>query len=408
VISTSQLMTLVRRNADFAPCFFQYQLLYLRLLRRFLLKPVESHSLLYRVTLGLLFCVLLVVSLYYAKGILVPVTAAALLAMLLLPLVRRFERWRFGKTFSIVASILVVIGFLSLLIYILSSQIVSFSADLPTIQQKLNERFSELQVWIGNITGLSGEEQLVYLQRSTSSMLGAAQSIAGKILIATTGTVVFIGLVIVLTFLFLYYRSRIRIFFLQVIPEEDHINTDEIIEEISHVTQKYLLGVFSVIGILSVLNSFVFFIIGVPHAIFFGILASILNVIPYLGVWIGTLLPMIMMAITQDSLTPIFLILIGVWINQQIDNNFLTPRITGSQVAINPLATIIILIVGGMIWGVAGLILFIPLLGVSKIVFDNIDGLKPLGHLIGEDKPRLIKRIRKANERRKSHSDEVR
>jgi len=372
------------------------------------LKPVESHSLLYRVTLGLLFCVLLVVSLYYAKGILVPVTAAALLAMLLLPLVRRFERWRFGKTFSIVASILVVIGFLSLLIYILSSQIVSFSADLPTIQQKLNERFSELQVWIGNITGLSGEEQLVYLQRSTSSMLGAAQSIAGKILIATTGTVVFIGLVIVLTFLFLYYRSRIRIFFLQVIPEEDHINTDEIIEEISHVTQKYLLGVFSVIGILSVLNSFVFFIIGVPHAIFFGILASILNVIPYLGVWIGTLLPMIMMAITQDSLTPIFLILIGVWINQQIDNNFLTPRITGSQVAINPLATIIILIVGGMIWGVAGLILFIPLLGVSKIVFDNIDGLKPLGHLIGEDKPRLIKRIRKANERRKSHSDEVR
>lgn len=75
----------------------------------------------------------------------------------------------------------------------------------------------------------------------------------------------------------------------------------------------------------------------------------------------------------------------GVWINQQIDNNFLTPTITGSRVAINPLATIIILIIGGYIWGVAGMVLFIPLLGVAKIVFDNVEGLKPLGYLIGDD-----------------------
>jgi predicted PurR-regulated permease PerM len=350
----------------------------------------------------LLFCTLFVIALYYAQGILVPLVTAALLAMLLLPLVRRFERWKLGKFFSILVTLLIVIGIVVLVIYILTTQVVSFSEDLPAIQEKLNQRFSTLQGWVSGVTGLSGDEQLNYLKNGASSLLGVAQSFAGAILAATTGTIVFIGLLLVMIFLFLYYRSRIRNFLIQIVPKEEHINANKIIEEISKVTQKYLLGVFTVMGILSVLNSLVFLMIGVPHAVFFGILASILNVIPYLGVWIGTMLPMIMMAITQDSLTPILLIMLGVWINQQIDNNFLTPKITGSKVAINPLATIVILIIGSMIWGVAGMILFIPLLGVAKIIFDNIDGLKPLGYLIGEDPSteesrlsKLFKRFRK-------------
>jgi len=323
---------------------------------------------------------------YYARGILIPLTTAALLAMLLLPMVRRFERWGMGKFLSIFCSLLVVIAIVGIVVYVLSAQVISFSSDLPAIQDKLNERFVNLQEWIGHKTGLSGEEQLNYIRKAASSLLGVAQSFAATLVAATTGTLVFIGILLILIFLFLYYRRRIRNFLLHIVPEEEHINTNKIVEEISKVTQKYLLGVFTVMGILSVLNSLVFLMIGVPHAVFFGVMASILNIIPYLGVWIGTALPIIMVSITQDSLSPIFLILLGVWINQQIDNNFLTPRITGSKVAINPLATIVILIIGSMIWGVAGMILFIPLLGVAKIIFDNIEGLKPLGYLIGEDK----------------------
>lgn len=349
------------------------------------MKPTEDNPLLYRITLTLLFCVLTVVCLYYAKGILIPVTTAALLSMLLLPMVRRFEQWKMGRFLSIFCSLLVVVAVIGMLIYILSAQVISFSADIPTIQQNLNQKFQVLQSWIQTKTGLTAEQQLIYLQKAASSFLGVAQSLATMIVAATTGTIVFVGLLLVLIFLFLYYRHRIYHFLLSIVPKDNNINTEKIISEISMVTQKYLLGVFTVMGILSVLNSLVFLMIGVPHAVFFGILASILNVVPYIGVWVGTLLPMIMMAITQPSLTPILLIVLGVWINQQIDNNFLTPTITGSRVAINPLATIIILIIGGYIWGVAGMVLFIPLLGVAKIVFDNVEGLKPLGYLIGDD-----------------------
>ena len=364
----------------------------------------SDHPLLYKVTLTLLFSVLFVISMYYAKPILVPITVAALLAMLLLPLVQRLEKWKMGKILPIVLSILVVLAVLIGVIYLLSSQVLGFTDDLPLIQEKLNERFADLQVWIGEITGLSGEEQLRYLKQAASSLLGVAQSFATGLLAATTGAIVFIGLQVVFIFLFLYYRHRIRIFLLKIIPKEEHDNAKDIIKQISRVTQKYLLGVFVVMGILSVLNSIVFLLIGVPHAIFFGVMASILNIIPYLGVWIGTALPMIMVVITQDSFTPVLFIILGVWVNQQIDNNFLTPKITGSQVAINPLATILVLIIGSMIWGVAGMILFIPLLGVAKIVFDNVKGLEPLGYLVGEDRSdqpsRFIRILQKARRKR--------
>ena len=355
----------------------------------------QEHSLLYRLTLTLFFIVLFVMSMYYARGILIPLTTAALIAMLLLPMVRRFEKWKLGKFFSIFFSLIFIVLIIVGVLYILSAQIVSFSDDLPAIQEKMNTRFNDLQAWIGSKTGLTGEEQLMYFKQAMSSLIGVAQSLVGTLLAATTASLVFIGLNIIFIFLFLYYRNRIHNFLLALVPKEEHINTEKIILDISMVTQKYLLGVFTVMGILSVLNSIVFLMIGVPHAVFFGVLASILNIVPYIGVWIGTALPMIMMAITQDSLTPILLILIGVWINQQIDNNFLTPTITGSKVAINPLATIVILIVGSMIWGVAGMILFIPLLGVAKIIFDNVEGLKPLGYLIGEDRSEEPSRITK-------------
>src|ERR1041385_7378656 len=164
---------------------------------------------------------------------------------------------------------------------------------MPAIRDHLNARFDQLQTWVESVSGLTGEEQLQYLQKGTLSLLGIAQSFAATLVVATTGIIVFIGLMLVLIFLFLYYRHRIRIFLLHVVPKEEHIESQKIINEISKVTQKYLLGVFTVMGILSVLNSVAFILIGVPHAVFFGVLASILNVIPYLGVWIGTLLPII-------------------------------------------------------------------------------------------------------------------
>src|SRR5262245_33534372 len=132
------------------------------------MKQGEQSSLLYRATLTLFFCVLFVITMYFAQGILIPLTTAALLAMLLLPMVRRFEKWKMGKFLSIFCSLLIVLGIVVIVVYILSAQVVSFTADLPTIQQHLNERFAELQNWIEDVSGLTGEEQVAYVQKAAT------------------------------------------------------------------------------------------------------------------------------------------------------------------------------------------------------------------------------------------------
>jgi predicted PurR-regulated permease PerM len=189
-----------------------------------------------------------------------------------------------------------------------------------------------------------------------------------------------------------------------ITPSEDHEKVKKITTQISQVTQQYLSGVIIVVMILAVLNSIGLLIIGIKQAIFFGSLAGLLNIIPYIGVLIGSLLPIIVALLTKDSFGPAIAVAAVFAFNQFLENNFLTPNIVGGKVKVNPLATIMALLIGGYLWGVAGMILFIPFLGIAKIIFDNIEGLQPYGYLIGdEDTPdsdesmvdKLKKRFRK-------------
>jgi predicted PurR-regulated permease PerM len=132
------------------------------------------------------------------------------------------------------------------------------------------------------------------------------------------------------------------------------------------------------------LNSIGFLALGINHAIFLGITAALLNVIPYVGVLIGSIIPVALALITKDSIWIAVGALAVCVVVQFLDNNFITPLVIGAAVSVNPLATTIALILGGMMWGLAGMMLFIPLLGMLKVVFDRVDGLKPLGYLIGE------------------------
>lgn len=192
-----------------------------------------------------------------------------------------------------------------------------------------------------------------------------------------------------------------------LIPETNHEKAFDVMEKITKVTRQYLTGVVTVMAIMSVMNSVGLLALGIRNAIFFGVLAAVLNIIPYIGVWIGSSLPMFMALLTKDSLFyPVGVIVLFLF-TQFIDNNFLTPRITGSQVKINALATIGVILVGNLVWGVAGMILFIPLLGIAKILFDNVDVLNPFGYLIGDDddkpaNPKLVRIIEGESGRQKS------
>jgi predicted PurR-regulated permease PerM len=181
-----------------------------------------------------------------------------------------------------------------------------------------------------------------------------------------------------------------------------------VVKKVTLVSQKYLIGIFLDVLILSVLNSTGFLILGLPHAILFGVFASILNIIPYIGVLIGSTLPILMAFLTKDEMSYPLAVAGICFFVQFLDNNFITPYVVGSSVSINPLTAIFVLIASALIWGIPGMVLCIPLTGMAKVVCDNVESMKPYGFLLGEEvnfrtqehiQDKLVNRLLKRNKK---------
>lgn len=345
--------------------------------------PIQESKLL-KIILVLLFGFLFFGALYISRSILVPLSFAALLAMLLLPVARKFEKWGVGKGGSVLLSMLLLIITVLAVLAILSTQIASFSKDLPEIQAKVADKIEMGKDFIEERFNISPEQQKDIFKERTETFIQASGSYIRTFLAGTTGALATIGIILIYIFFFMLYRHKFTNFLLQITAERHAASTRNVVVQISEVTQHYLSGVFIVVLILAVLNSTGLLIVGIKHAVFFGVLAAILNIIPYIGTFIGGTIPTLYALLTEDIGTAIATASVFV-VAQFLENNFLTPKIVGSKVRINPLAAIVALLIGGALWGVAGMILFIPFIGIVKIVFDNVETLKPFGYLIGED-----------------------
>ncbi|MFL5773945.1 MAG: AI-2E family transporter, partial [Flavisolibacter sp.] len=117
------------------------------------------------------------------------------------------------------------------------------------------------------------------------------------------------------------------------------------------------------------------------------VIGGILNILPYIGGLIAIALPVLMVTITREGYTGQLLVIGAYLVIQFIDNNILVPRIVSSKVQINALISIIVVLLGGMLWGIPGMFLSIPFIGVLKIIFDRVEGLQPWGKLLGDEVP---------------------
>jgi predicted PurR-regulated permease PerM len=127
-----------------------------------------------------------------------------------------------------------------------------------------------------------------------------------------------------------------------------------------------------------------------------GLIAGIFNLIPYIGIFTSLVLSTFVTFATGAVATKILLVVIVYVVVHLIDSNILLPLIVGSKVRINALVTVIGVILGEMIWGISGMFLSIPVIAISKIIFDRVESLKPWGLLLGEEeenKPKGKRRI---------------
>lgn len=134
---------------------------------------------------------------------------------------------------------------------------------------------------------------------------------------------------------------------------------------------------------VAVVNCIGFSWMGVEYPIFFGILTGLLLIIPYVGIWIATIFPILFSLI---SLSPAntFAVIAWVAVVQFIEGNFITPLVVGSKVSVNPMVAMFALLIGELIWGIPGLILALPLTAIMKVIFDHVPALEAYGYLLGE------------------------
>lgn len=329
---------------------------------------------------------LVICGLYFAAPFLIPVTFAGILAMLFLPLSRRLESKGMNRAVAAILCIVLLLLAFAGIFSLLAWQISDLAGDVTQMEKRIMEGFSKLRTSISNTFGISPEKQQEMMKKQQSSGSGGLASAVMGFMASFMGILANSLLVLIYLFLFLFYRSHLRKFILKLVPADQKGEAEKIIREASKVAQKYLSGMGLMIVALWIMYGIGFSIAGVKNAIFFAILCGLLEIVPFVGNITGTSLT-ILMALTQGGGSGMIIgILITYVVVQFLQTYILEPLVVGSEVNINPLFTILIIILGEQIWGIAGMILAIPLLGIVKIICDHIPSLKPYGFLIGEEK----------------------
>lgn len=333
----------------------------------------------------LIFLFFLLIGLVYGKPYLTPILLGAFFSMLLLPLCERLEKYKVKRIFAIIICIIIFVSFVSLLVYFVIREMADFQESLPLLELNFYKKVFRIQEFLESNLGVEQRQQIEIVNNTLNRIVKSIGSHIANVLIIAVNFIFYFVIIIVYVFLFLMFREKLKNFVLRLINNSSKEKTKVIINKITKVAQSYISGVFIVVLILSVMNTIGLMIFRIEHAIFFGVLAGFLNIIPYVGSVSGSLFPVIYAFLTKDS----FLYPLGIGIMfliiQSIESYILTPNITGAKVKLNPMATILALLLGAVVWGIIGMILFIPLAGVLKVVFDNISFLKPYGYLIGEN-----------------------
>lgn len=321
------------------------------------------------------------VILYFGKPLFIPLFLGLLIAIIMFPLCKWLEKHGWRKSLAIAACLLFVTLLLSALFGILVWQLSILSKDAPAIISKIDAELEQLQSWMIQHTRLAGNDQYNWIEKFSGMIGGILQST-----FQTTFSTLFIFfLTPVYTALFMYHRKIFVQFLKLIIPVKYNHQLDTILHETVHTYFNYIKGMILVYLIVGILNSIGLLVLGVKYPFLFGMLCAIMTIIPYVGIFISALLPISMIWIeTGNFLYPLGVVAIFSFV-QYLEANVIFPKVVGSQLHINTLAVLVAVIAGGIIWGVAGMVLFIPFVAILKIISDNIEEWKAISLLLSRN-----------------------
>lgn len=324
--------------------------------------------------------------LYFGRNIFIPISFALLISFILYPVCAWLERKGIGRLSAILIplSVLILIGLLvvALLVY----QFVGFMEEWPIIQDKLIHAVSAFRQTLNEALGLSLTNQQLVFSKVTEQSGSMLMDIFRNTLSASAFSLLLLILIPIYAVLILFYRHTWMKVLGRLFPTE---RTESLHRMISLTIQSYynfIKGMAIVYLAVGVLNSIGLLLLGVPHAILFGFIVAILTFIPYVGIIIGSLLPIAMAWITYDSMWyPVGVVAIFTFV-QYLEANVIFPLAVSNKLNVNTLVMLLAIFAGGVLWGMAGMILFVPFIGIAKLIADHNPTWKNLSMILGSEK----------------------
>ncbi len=326
--------------------------------------------------------VLVLILLYFGRALFIPLSFALLISFILYPICNWLEHHKFSRTAAIGVGITLMLLLFSGLIFLLGQQLLQFSREWPHLSDKMDKALHELSIFVTRHYKINSNTQQEWVQ----NFAGRIISFLGISLYNSSASIVLALLIPVYAALILYHRKLLAEVLLSFFPKENADTVILVLHETIHTYYNFIKGMLLVYLIVGILNSAGLLVMGLPNAFLFGFIASILTFIPYVGIIIASLLPITVAWLTHDSVWyPVGVVIIFALV-QYLEANIIFPLAVSNRLKINTLFTIAVMIAGGIIWGAAGMILFIPFAGIVKLVADQVSPHGTLSTLMGPGK----------------------
>jgi predicted PurR-regulated permease PerM len=330
-------------------------------------------------------------ALYFTRELLLPIVIAIILTLTLLPVVRFGERYRVPASVTAVCVVLVVSGMFAGLGYVLSGPAQTLAADAPRIAEALQDkiggildRVSALRASAEDITGGTPTATLVDTYSNgvaTTTVVTVAESgqagLAGRVVAGLASAGGAIGAALILTVFLLasgdFYHRRI----VEAAPRlRDKKQALTIIRDVERQISRYLGAIFLINALLGMAVGVAMWLLGLPLALVWGLLAFLLNFIPVVGSILNVGLVAAMSLVTFDTLGQALLPPVALMILSLIESSIVTPLLIGRRLELNIVSQLIMIAFWTWLWGVPGAILAVPFLVVVKAVTDNVASLR--------------------------------
>lgn len=333
-----------------------------------------------------LLIIIIIFFMIMAKQLLVPLFISGYIAMLLTSACNRLERRKIPRSIAAAISLLAFIFLISGILLFIYLQVKGFMNDLGgDLSQKVNTFVIHINKWLNDNMGFDLGMRNGFEMKKAVEIVQPENTTPTQFVLTTISTLSDIILLPVFIFFLLIYRDHLAVFISKVFKRQDNNTILDQLTSLRKVVHAYIVGAGKVMFILAVVNTGILFALGIEHAIFFGVLAGMLNIIPYLGPSLGAILPFLFALMTKDNVFYPIAVLVSFTFVQLLEGAFLTPKITGSNVNLNALVTFLGLLIGGAIWGVMGMIIIIPTIAILKKLFEMDPDTEPYAYLFGEE-----------------------